>query len=200
MWNLYDKNNNIVSPLLYSNGKGQDAIVTEITKTFESYDIIFLQGAVGTGKSAIALSVANNLGSGIIVVPTKILQKQYLLDYCEGNYKILKNNGDWLKISLIKGRNNFICPYDGSVRCNYKSLPCIKVLPKRGGKPISRLEIASECPFFSPIVRSDLELLYCNELNCELESLKYESVKGSFSILRRKEQICPYYQQYQNHI
>ena len=42
---------------------------------FDSYDVVFLQGAVGTGKSAIALMVANELNGGIVVVPTKTLQQ-----------------------------------------------------------------------------------------------------------------------------
>ena len=198
MWNLY-KNDKLVSPLRYSNEKGQDSVVEEILEAFESYNVLFFQACVGSGKSAVALSVANKLNGGIIVTPTKILQEQYKNDYCEGNYKILKDNKDWMKISLIKGRNNFNCLYDSYLKCNHKSLPCTRTLPKRGGKPVSRLEIASECPFFSPVIRINLEALYCKELECEFETLHYEAVNNTFSILRRQEQVCPYYQQYREY-
>lgn len=198
MWSLY-QNNKLVTPLLYSTEKGQDTSVREIVEAFESYNVVFLQGAVGTGKSAIALSTANKLGGGIIVVPTKILQQQYIEDYCENNYKILKSNKDWMRISLIKGRNNFDCLYDPYLKCNHKSLPCVKTLPRRKGKPVSRLEIAKDCPYFSPVVSSMLEITYQFELDCEFETLHYKGVGNDFAILRRQEQVCPYYQQYREY-
>ena len=198
MWNLY-QNNKLVTPLLYSTEKGQDTSVREVVEAFKSYNVVFLQGAVGTGKSAIALSTANKLGGAIIVVPTKILQSQYINDYCKDNYKILKDNSDWMKISLIKGRNNFDCLYDPYVKCNHKSLPCVKTLPRRKGKAISRLEMAKECPYFSPLVPTMLEDTYCFELDCEFETLHYRAISSSFSILRRQEQVCPYYQQYREY-
>jgi len=198
MWSLY-QNNELVSPLQYSTGTGQDTTVTEIIEAFGSYDVVFLKGNVGSGKSGVALNVANSCGGALIVVPTKFLQRQYVQDYCESKYKILKNNKDWMKISLVKGRNNFSCLYDPYLKCNHKSLPCIRTLPKRKGKPVSRLEIASDCPFFSPIIRTELEALYDNELECEFESIRYQAVGNDFSVLRRQEQVCPYYQQYQEY-
>ena len=198
MWSLY-QNEKLISPLLYSNQKGQDTTVAEIIEAFESYNVLFLKGNVGSGKSGIALNVANNLGGALIVVPTKFLQQQYVQDYCKDNYKVQKSNKDWLRISLIKGRNNFNCLYDPYLKCNHKSLPCTRTLPKRGGKPVSRLEIACECPFFSPIIRTDLEALYCKELECEFESIRYQAVDSAFSVLRRQEQVCPYYQQYREY-
>jgi len=198
MWNLY-KNNELISPLLYSNGLGQDTVTEEIIEAFESYKTVFFKACVGSGKSVVALNVANELNGGLIIVPTKLLQQQYVRDYCENNYKILKKNGDWLRISLIKGRNNFDCLYDPYVKCNYKKLPCVKALPKKDGKPISRLEIASECEFFSPVIRSGLEALYSKELDCQFEPIRYKGVGGEFAILRRSEEVCPYYQQYRDY-
>ena len=195
MWGLYKNNNELVPPLLYSNEKGQDQVVREIVELFDSYDIIFLQGAVGTGKSAIALSVANELNGGIVVVPTKTLQQQYVRDYCKhGQYKILKNDGGWLRIELIKGRGNFRCLYNPAVMCNDRSLPCAKPLPKK----LTRVEAAKECDYYSPIVQFKLEKSYCEELECEFETLRYEAVGGLFSVLRRHEKVCSYYQQYYN--
>ena len=192
MWALY-RDDKIVSPLLYSNEKGQDQVVREIVELFDSYDIIFLQGAVGTGKSAIALSVANELNGGIVVVPTKTLQQQYVRDYCkQGGYRILKKDGSWLRIELIKGRGNFRCLYDPKVACNDRKLPCVAPLHD----DLSRVEMAEECDYYSPVVHSKLEKKYCEELDCRFETLHYEAVGGLFSVLRRNEEICPYYQQY----
>lgn len=227
MWNLY-KNNELISPLLYSNEQGQDTVIRDVIEAFESYDIVFLLGAVGTGKSVISLSAANKLGGGIIVVPTKVLQQQYENDYCKGSYKILKDNKDWLKIRQIKGRVNFRCLYKPKLNCNHVSLPCICPLPhetiyeclncgyrteeeikicskckhdeiSKTSKRISRLEIAKECPYYSPVVRSSLEASYRKELDCMFESIKYEGVGSEFSILRRDEEVCLYYQQYREY-
>jgi len=194
MWALY-QDDKIVPPLLYSNEKGQDQVVREIVELFDSYDIIFLQGAVGTGKSAIALMVANELNGGIVVVPTKTLQQQYVKDYCkQGRYRILKKDGGWLRIELIKGRGNFRCLYDPEVACNDRKLPCVAPLHD----DLSRVEMAKECDYYSPVIHSKLEKKYCEELDCRFETLHYEAVGGLFSVLRRNEEICPYYQQYCN--
>jgi len=196
MWGLY-RGDELVPPLLYSNEKGQDQVVREILELFNSYDIIFLQGAVGTGKSAIALSVANKMNGGIVVVPTKTLQQQYVKDYCKGGeYRILKDDRTWLRVELIKGRSNFRCLLNPKVMCNHKTLPCVKPLCKGS----TRVEQARICKYYSPIIPMKLESTYFKELGCKFETLRYEAVGGVFSILRRNEKICPYYQQYSNYI
>jgi Rad3-related DNA helicase len=64
----------------------------------------------GTGKSAIALNIANELGKTSVVVPIKNLQKQYKRDY-EGKKYLLKKNKEKLKISVITGRKNHKCQF-----------------------------------------------------------------------------------------
>ena len=77
MWNLYEKEK-FLKPLKFSNGKTQEDVVKEIVNSIkEGEKIIFVHGVCGTGKSAIALNVARNLGKSSIVVPGKNLQKQY---------------------------------------------------------------------------------------------------------------------------
>ena len=80
-----------------------------ILKLIESgKKIIFIHGVCGTGKSAIALNLANVLGKSSVVVPGKNLQAQYKRDYEENKY-LLKPNGEKLKISVITGRKNHKC-------------------------------------------------------------------------------------------
>ena len=110
MWSLYE-NKKRLEPLVFSNGKSQDDIVKEVLEAVKQGNkIIFIKGVCGTGKSAIALNIAKELGRTSIVVPIKNLQKQYEDDYTEKKY-ILRDNGQKLKIKVIKGRQNFSCPF-----------------------------------------------------------------------------------------
>ena len=102
MWSLYE-NNKELKPLVFSNGKTQEDIVNEVIKSVKNGDkVIFIRGVCGTGKSAIALNIAKELGKASIVVPVKALQKQYEDDYTEKMY-LLKKNGQKLNINVITG-------------------------------------------------------------------------------------------------
>ncbi|MCL5018735.1 MAG: DEAD/DEAH box helicase family protein, partial [Candidatus Pacearchaeota archaeon] len=110
MWNLYHEKK-FLSPLRFSNGKTQEDIVKEVLDSVkEGYRIIFIKGVCGTGKSAIALNIAKEIGKTCIVVPGKTLQNQYKEDYENKKY-LMKKNGERLKISVITGRNNHKCKY-----------------------------------------------------------------------------------------
>lgn len=110
MWSLY-QNNEFLKPLKFSNGKTQEDVVNEILNSIkEGNKVIFVRGMCGTGKSAIALNVAKEIGRASIVVPGKNLQRQYKKDY-EGKKYVLKNNGEKLKISVITGRKNHTCKF-----------------------------------------------------------------------------------------
>lgn len=109
MWSLYE-NDVYLSPLVFSNGKTQEDVVNEIIASINSgCKIIFIKGVCGTGKSTIALNLAKEIGKASIVVPIKNLQKQYEEDYTNKKY-LLKNNKK-LKIKIITGRSNHLCPY-----------------------------------------------------------------------------------------
>ncbi len=110
-WNLYEKGE-FLKPLMFSNGKTQQDVVKEVLDAVRSGErVIFIHGQCGTGKSAIALNIANELGKTSIVVPGKNLQQQYKKDYEENKY--LKRNGsdEKLKISVMTGRKNHKCKY-----------------------------------------------------------------------------------------
>lgn len=109
MWSLYEKEK-FLKPLVFSNGKNQEDSVREVIDSIkQGCNVIFINGRCGTGKSAIALNIAKELGKTSIVVPGKSLQRQYKKDYETKKY-LLKNNGK-LKISILTGRNNHECQY-----------------------------------------------------------------------------------------
>src|SRR3989344_3644094 len=113
-WSLYEEKEgfeSLLPPLKFTNGKTQEDVLNEIiTAIGEGNKLIFLRGMCGTGKSAISLNLAKAFGRASIVVPVKNLQKQYEEDYTKNKY-IKKDNGERLKISTIKGRQNFECKY-----------------------------------------------------------------------------------------
>lgn len=113
-WNLYEKGE-FLKPLTFSNGKTQEDVVNETLKAIgEGEKVIFIHGMCGTGKSAIALNIARELGKSSIVVPIKSLQSQYQKDYGSDSAEskqILKDNKEKLKISVITGRNNHPCKF-----------------------------------------------------------------------------------------
>ena len=125
-WNLYE-NDEFLKPLVFSNGKTQEDVVKEVLKSIEQGDkIIFIHGMCGTGKSAIALNIARNLGKSSVVVPGKNLQQQYKKDY-ESNKFLKKENGEKLKISVMTGRNNHKCKF---LEDNKRAIPKIEINSK----------------------------------------------------------------------
>ncbi|MCX6748767.1 MAG: DEAD/DEAH box helicase family protein [Candidatus Pacearchaeota archaeon] len=110
MWSLIE-NGKELKPIVFSNNKTQEDVIKEIVKEIKSGNkLIFLKGVCGSGKSAIALNIAKELGRASIVVPIKNLQKQYEQDYTHKK-QVEKDDGKKLVISMIKGRQNFSCPY-----------------------------------------------------------------------------------------
>ena len=121
-WSLYE-GKKFLKPMEFSNGKTQQDIVREVLEAVkEGHKIIFIHGVCGTGKSAIALNIARELGKTSIVVPGKALQNQYKKDY-EKNKYLLGRNNQKLKISVITGRINHKCPF---LEANKLIVPKIK--------------------------------------------------------------------------
>ncbi len=111
VWSLFDEKGVLLEAKRFSNGKTQEDIVTEVvTEIKKGKKIIFIHGVCGSGKSAIALNIAKELGKASIVVPIKNLQRQYESDYMHKKY-VLKNDGKKLVINMITGRRNHVCPY-----------------------------------------------------------------------------------------
>ncbi len=109
-WSLTEGDNEL-RPLCFSNNKTQEDVVNEIlSKIKEGEKIIFVHGVCGTGKSAIALNLAKEVGKTSIVVPIKNLQAQYKQDYEERKI-VKKKTGEKLKINIITGRKNHKCKF-----------------------------------------------------------------------------------------
>jgi Rad3-related DNA helicase len=120
MWSLYQEKQ-FLKPLRFSNGKTQEDVVREVLDSIkEGYKIVFIRGVCGTGKSAIALNIAKEIGKTSIVVPGKALQNQYKEDYEQKKY-LMNENGEKLKIRVITGRNNHKCRF-----LEEKSVPVFK--------------------------------------------------------------------------
>ncbi len=87
---------------------GQFDIIQDIHDAIKNgYKYIILEAGTGTGKSAIATTLAKMYGSAYILTMTKQLQSQYNAEF---------------EFPLVKGRSNFSCLNDGlDVTCDMGS-------------------------------------------------------------------------------
>lgn len=231
-WSLYKKNNkdndpddqNIFSfsgdklePLRFSNGKTQEDVVKEILEAHkQGENLIFIRGACGSGKSAIALNLAKHFKKTSVVVPIKSLQDQYENDYTDKNY-ILKEDGKKLNISVIKGRGNFPCIHCRGQTADYEYLPCtielreknmqrildmIKENPEVKKEDFSsisdvrRVSVAASCPYWSPLMPADASAKVLQKARKK----KYKCIKDKDYAFFERAKGCGYYQQYHNYI
>jgi Rad3-related DNA helicase len=224
MWSLYKRkeeddsvglfsySGEKLEPLRFSNGKTQEDVVKEVLDCIEKgHKTIFIQGVCGSGKSAMALNLAKHFKKSAIVVPIKSLQEQYEKDYTQKKF-ILKDDGNPIKISIIKGRNNFRCPFTGE-RADDAMLPCtIEIRDKNteqllefigqnpatsredfsGASDIKRMNVAPACPYWSPIMPSEVKPKGLTETNKK----KYISVDGKEFALFHRKRGCGYCDQY----
>lgn len=78
--------------------KNQLETISEIKQAIDNgYKYIILEAGTGTGKSAIAATLAQMFDSSYILTVTKQLQDQYITDFAD------------LEFKLVKGRGNFQC-------------------------------------------------------------------------------------------
>jgi len=214
-WSLYE-NNQPLKPLMFSNGKTQEDIVNHIVNSIKSgKKIILLHGVCGTGKSAIALNIARQLGKASIVVPVKGLQRQYEEDYTNKKY-VIKPNGKKMRIAMITGRENHDSIIEPGTSCADPFLPdTIKITEKNYQrlkdfysknplahskempelKMLKRIAIAPSNPYWSPIVPSTFDL----NLR-DAKKKKYMGLQGKEFTFYHRKQGCSYYDQYQSYI
>ncbi|MBI2663424.1 DEAD/DEAH box helicase family protein [Candidatus Woesearchaeota archaeon] len=217
-WSLYNKEK-YLEPLIFSNGKSQLDVVNETIKAInEGHKIIFIKGACGTGKSAIALNLAKELGRTSIVVPSKPLQKQYEDDYTNRLY-ILKDNGEKLDISVIDGRNNHKCIFKEDSMADDKFLPCdieikeinkeliqnyikenpfVKIEDFESINDVRRKSIAPACPYWSPITSKDwFENGYILE---DAKEIEYKGLGNKTFTYHKRKDGCGYYKQFMGYV
>lgn len=82
--------------------KHQREIINNIIKAFEVVDYVILQAPTGIGKSVIADSVSNYLGTSYILTSQKMLQEQYFND---------------LQIPYVQGKSNYVCRKNSKLTC-----------------------------------------------------------------------------------
>jgi len=229
MWSLYERKENEegeganlfnysgekLEPLKFSNGKTQADVVKEILDAInEGNKIIFIKGVCGTGKSAIALNLARHFKKTSIVVPIKSLQSQYEIDYTKKKF-IMKTDGNPLKISVIKGRNNFRCPYNGE-RADDTELPCTIEIKNKNteqllkyveqnpeterenfseASDVRRMNIAPACPYWAPLMPSEVNPKGLPDVSKK----KYEAICGKEYALFCRKSGCGYYDQYKSY-
>ncbi len=220
-WSLYQKDTNsdsildqgeALNPLTFSNGKTQGHIVQEVLDEIEKGNkLIFIRGVCGSGKSAMALNLARHFKKTSIVVPIKSLQEQYETDYTKKKY-ILKKDKKPLNIAIIKGRNNFRCPFNGE-RADDKDLPCTLEIREKNtdqllkyvtqnsavetndfskASDIKRMNIAPACPYWAPIIPSEINPKGLSDV----KKIKYTSVTGKEFALYSRKCGCPWTDQY----
>jgi Rad3-related DNA helicase len=222
MWSLYkkipnpdsifDDNGESLPPLKFSNQKTQKDVVQEVLDEINKGNkLIFINGTCGTGKSAIALNLARHFKKTSIIVPIKSLQEQYEKDYSKDKF-ILGTSGKPLNIAIIKGRNNFPCPFNGEPADDPK-LPCTIELKEKNtdellryisqnpavekndfskASDIKRMNIAPACPYWAPLMPSEINPKGLSEV----KKIKYESISGKEFALFQRKKGCPYTDQY----
>jgi Rad3-related DNA helicase len=205
-----------LKPLKFSNGKTQADVVKEILEQIKTGKrAIFIRGVCGSGKSAICLNLARHFKKTSVVVPIKSLQEQYEQDYTFKNF-INKPCGNKMKISIIKGRNNFNCKF---CNCNAddKDLPCNIEIRERNFNTIKdyikqnpfvdisdfthisdvkRFSIAPACPYWSPLLPESMSPRAMEKS----KKKKYLANSGIDYIFHERTKGCGYYEQYNSYI
>ncbi len=218
-WSLYTQKGELLPPLTYSNGKTQEDVVNEVLQTIKNgHKVIFIKGQCGSGKSALALNIAKELGRASVVVPVKYLQRQYEEDYTNKLY-LLKNDKNKLKIKIITGRNNHKCLYNSNCMADDRFLPCdieirkenfdlIKAYIKNNPHvsledfetidDVRRFSVAAACPFWSPIIPK--EYFSDDYVVPDTEAHEYEGLKGRKFVYFKRKPGCTYYEQFQSYL
>ena len=181
-WNLTNSKGESLPPRSFGE-KSQLDIINEIIEAFKTHRIVLLEGACGTGKSAIGLHLIENYGSGIITVPLINLQKQYKNDY-SGNMRVHDVN-----VGFVMGRSNFEC----SMGLEAKKRPCTKKLHKNQ----SRLKVASTCPYWSPRYPDFVDARALSMDDYTLK--KYQTHTGTINMFLA-DRLCPYYEQFKSYL
>jgi len=211
-WSLH-QNGSFLKPLMFSNGKTQEDVVKEICDLVkQGTKVIFLKGACGTGKSAIALNLARVLGRASIIVPVKALQNQYEKDYTDGKY-LIKLSGERMKIAMLTGRENHDSIIKPGVSCAdpflpdtikitdknysqiqeyYESNPLIRNKSNINIERLTRIAIAPANPYWSPIISAEFGIANLTDA----KKYDYLGCDGKKYIFYHRKEGCSYYDQY----
>ena len=121
----------------------QKQIINEIIDAIDmGFKNIIIEAGTGTGKSAIATTIANYIGDSYILTMTKQLQNQYLDDF---EYMLAE----------IKGTSNYTC-YLRPVNCD----DCMQLDANRGRHQDCRYKLAIEYAKEHPCVITNYDYLF----------------------------------------
>lgn len=121
----------------------QKQIINEIIDAIDmGFKNIIIEAGTGTGKSAIATTIANYIGDSYILTMTKQLQNQYLDDF---EYMLAE----------IKGTSNYTC-YLRPVNCD----DCMQLDANRGRHSDCRYKLAIEYAKEHPCVITNYDYLF----------------------------------------
>jgi hypothetical protein len=198
VWELTKANGDIQSPRTYHNGKTQETVVDEIVTSFDDNKFVIVVGVVGSGKSAIALHVIKRMGGGIIVVPTKVLEHQYVDDYCGGKKYHIPD----LPVEYMVGKGNFKCRYvSNRWSCTHSDEPCNRPLKKDiiddegNHRSESRLQVAKECPYWAPVYGGQSVDRATEVLGESYSTIRYSAIGGE-KFWFMPQHPCDYYAQF----
>lgn len=94
--------------------RSQEVVLREIDRVFnEGKRIVILEAPVGSGKSAIALTLAKQSGNAHVITPRKSLQDQYYEDFSE-------------ELVTMKGRNAYPCTHEKTPSFHKKVIKAIQ--------------------------------------------------------------------------
>ncbi len=212
---LFNYTGEKLEPLKFSNGKTQADVVKEVLEQIQKGKrAIFIRGVCGSGKSAMALNLARHFKKSSVVVPIKSLQEQYEQDYTIKNF-INKPDGNRMKISIIKGRNNFRCNFcncnadDKNLPCNIeirernfdtikdyiKQNPHVELSDFSNISDVRRFSIAPACPYWSPLLPAEMKAKSLDKS----KKKKYLSSSGKEYAFFQRTPGCKYYEQYNSY-
>lgn len=89
----------------------QEKILNKLNDNWDKFRYFIIEAGTGTGKSAIAKTIAASHSNAFLVTATKQLQDQYIIDFKDNN------------IQSIKGRANYTCTYNDRLNCEVG--PCM---------------------------------------------------------------------------
>ena len=158
----------------------QERIINEIlTALDQGYTNIILEAGTGTGKSAIATTIANYMESSYIVTMTNQLLQQYLYDFED-------------MVNEIKGRSNYQCNYGGTCEECYianhnremyesylKAMQAYKQNPHKYTKP----EKPSKLKNCGVLDEKNKDKPYCQYLQAVKEALENPNVITNYDFL-----------------
>lgn len=106
----------------------QSAVIKAIENAYkDGYKNVIVEAPVGSGKSAIAITLAKSFGAAHILTPRKSLQDQYGDDFQKED------------VALMKGRSGYPCTFNSSENPEYKKV--IRLINEQ--KPLSSELISS---------------------------------------------------------